>query len=105
MTTFVVITEHPPQLCQTSNAKCASLYRELGETLAGAKAIPGFELLIGPLITSDHRSFMVVEADDYDLVRQFAVDSKAIQWNSVSTIPVVGYEEALAELDRIDPIF
>lgn len=105
MTTFVVITEHPPQLCQTSNAKCAELHRELGQTLAGAEAIPGFEILIGPLITSDHRSFLVVEADDYDKVRKFAVDSKAIQWNSVSAIPVIGYKESVAELDTIDPIF
>jgi hypothetical protein len=105
MTTFVVITEHPPQLCQTSNAKCAQLHRQLGKTLAGAKDIPGFELLIGPLITSDHRAFLVVEADDYELVRKFAVDSKAIQWNSVTTIPVIGYKESVAELDTIDPIF
>ena len=102
MTTWVVITEHPPQLCQTSNKVCGELF---GPALARSDQIPGFKLLLGPLITSDHRSFLILEADDYELVRMFAVQSGSVQWNSVTTIPVINYEQALGELDHVTPLF
>jgi hypothetical protein len=105
MTTFVVMTEHPPQLCQTSNAKCADLYKKLGPVLQSADGIPGFKVLIGPLITSDHRSFLVAEADSYEDVRKFGVASRVIQWNSVTVIPVVSYEIARSELDDLEFIW
>jgi len=102
MTTFVLVTEHPPQLCQTSNAKCAHLYKKFGATPTDT---PGFKMLIGPLITSDHRSFSICEADSYDDVRKFTVDSGVIQWNGVTTIPVINYDEALGELDDLEFIW
>lgn len=105
MTTYVVITEHPPQLCQTSNKVCGEMFAELGQKLSGSGSIPGFKLVLGPLITSDHRSFLIIEADTYDLVRMFAVQSGAVQWNAVTTIPVITYEEAVAELDIVTPLF
>lgn len=105
MTTYVVITEHPPQLCQTSNAMCGALFGEFGQKQAASQSVPGFRVLIGPLITSDHRSFLVIQADDYDLVRKFAVQSGAVQWNAVTTIPVIDYETALAEVHELTPLF
>jgi hypothetical protein len=102
MTTFVLVTEHPPQLCQTSNAKCAGLYKKFAEI---PRDTPGFKLLIGPLITSDHRSFSICEADDYEQVRKFTVASAVIQWNGVTVIPVINYDEALAELDDLEFIW
>ena len=64
MTTYVGITEHPPQLCQTSNKRCGELYRKLVNEVSSLSQKFGITVKIGPLITSDHRSFMVIEADD-----------------------------------------
>jgi hypothetical protein len=47
----------------------------------------------------------VIEADDYDNMRKFATQSGIIQWNSVTTLPVIHYETALAELDTLTPIW
>jgi hypothetical protein len=95
MTTYVGIIEHPPQLCQTSNKLCAEPYRKLSNELASLSQKFGITVKIGPLITSD-RSFMVIEADDYDNVRKFVTQSGLIQWNSVTTLPVINYETARA---------
>jgi hypothetical protein len=100
-----VITEHPPQLCQTSNKLTGNLYRKLGENLSSQDPESGLTILIGPLITSDHRSFWVIQADDYDLVRRWTLESGLVQWNSVTTLPVINYEEALRELDLVEPLF
>jgi hypothetical protein len=105
MTTYVGITEHPPQLYQTSNKLCAELYRKFGKEAAGLLQKLGITMKTGPLITSDQRSFFVIEADEYDNVRKFATQSGMIQWNSVTTIPVVSFETALAELDTLTPIW
>jgi hypothetical protein len=105
MTTWVVITEHPPQLCQTSSKTCAEMYAQLGQTFADPEVMKGLKLVVGPLITSDHRGFLVVEADDYDIVRKFTVTSGAVQWNGVTTIPVIDYLQALEELNTAKPIW
>ena len=104
MTTWVIITEHPPQLCQTSSSIGANLCRQLGPALED-DAVPGFKLVIGSLITSDHRAFFVAEADDYEAVRRFAIESRQLQWNSVTTVPVIDFQQALQELDVVTPIW
>ena len=105
MTIYMTITEHPPQLCQTSNKLCGELMREFGKEAPGLEKKLGVTVTAGPLITSDHRSFIVIEADDYENVRKFVTQSKMIQWNSVTTLPVISYEAALAELDTLTPIW
>jgi hypothetical protein len=105
MTTYVAITEHPPQLCQTSNKLCAELYRKSIKEIPSLTQKLGITIKIGPLITSDHRGFFVIEADDYDNVRKFVTQSGLIQWNSVTTLPVIDAETALAELDTLTPIW
>jgi hypothetical protein len=105
MTTYVGITEHPPQLCQTSNKLCAELFRKSIKEIPSLTQKFGITIKIGPLITSDHRGFLVIEADDYDNVRKFVTQSGLIQWNSVTTIPVIDAETALAELDTLTPIW
>jgi hypothetical protein len=104
MTTYVGITEHPPQLCQTSNKTCGELYRQLVKKLSDTSSF-GVTVKIGPLITSDHRSFWVIEADEYENVRKFVTESGLIQWNSVTTLPVIDADTALAELEVLTPIF
>ena len=105
MTTYVGITEHPPQLCQTSNKLCGELFRKLARELSSLSQKFGVTVKIGPLITSDHRSFLVIEADDYDSVRKFVTQSGLIQWNSVTTLPVINVKTALAVVDALTPIW
>jgi hypothetical protein len=100
-TCFVVITVHPPQLCQTSNKKSAELYKAAAPALHGVEG-NRVKVLIGPLITSDHQSFMVVEAEDYEDLRKWTVASRLIQWNSVTTLTVVNYDRAGAELGEVE---
>jgi len=64
MTTYVGITEHPPQLCQTSNKLCAEHFRKSIKESASLTQKFGITIKIGPLITSDHRGFFVIEAYD-----------------------------------------
>jgi hypothetical protein len=47
----------------------------------------------------------VVEANDIDPVRDFALQSRLMQWNTVRIHATYSIDEALAMLDTVEPIF
>jgi predicted RecB family endonuclease len=105
MATFAVIAEHPPDLCPTSNAQTRQILKE------GAGQIPQLAEQLGVNIVTlrvfgpDHIILAVVEADDIDAVRDFALQSHLMQWNTVKIHATYSMEEALGLIDSVEPIF
>jgi hypothetical protein len=105
MGTFAVTAEHPPDLCPVSNAQTRQILK------GGAGQIPQLaEQLRLNIITlrifgPDHIILAVVEADDIDSVRTFALQSRLMQWNTVKIHATYSIEEALALLDEVETIF
>jgi predicted RecB family endonuclease len=105
MGTFAVIAEHPPHLCPSSNAQTRQILKE------GAGQIPQLAEQLGVNIGTlrifgpDHIILAVVEADDIDAVRSFALQSRLMQWNTVKIHATYSIDEALALLDEVGTIF
>jgi len=105
MATFAVIAEHPPHLCPTSNAQTRQLLKD------GASQIPdlaerlGVEIGTLRIFGPDHIILVVVEADDIDSVRNFALQSRLMQWNTVKIHATYSIEEAVAMIDQVEAIF
>jgi hypothetical protein len=105
MATFAVTAEHPPDLCPTANAQTRQILKE------GAGQIPQLAEQLGVKIGTlrvfgpDHIILAVVEADDIDSVRSFALQSRLMQWNTVKIHATYSIEEALALLDEVETIF
>jgi hypothetical protein len=105
MATFAMLAEHPPNLCPTSNAKTRQIMQE------GAGQIPQLAEQLGVNIVTlrvfgpDHIILAVVEADDIDSVRDFAFQSRLMQWNTVKINATFSMEEALGLIDQAEPIF
>lgn len=105
MATFALIAEHPPDLCPTSNAQTRRLLKE------GASQIPQLAEQLGVDIGTlrifgpDHIILAVVEADDIDSVRNFALQSRLMQWNTVKIHATYSIEEALVMIDEVETIF
>jgi hypothetical protein len=105
MATFAVTAEHPPDLCPVSNAQTRQILKE------GAGQIPQIAEQLGVNIGTlrifgpDHIILAVVEADDIDSVRSFALQSRLMQWNTVKIHATYSIEEALALLDEVETIF
>jgi hypothetical protein len=105
MATFAVIAEHPPQLCPTSNALTRQILKE------GAGQIPqlaeqlGLKIVTLRVFGPDHIILAVVEADDIDSVRDFALQSRLMQWNKVNVHATYSMEEALGLIDQAEAIF
>jgi len=105
MSTFAVIADHPPNLCPTSNAQTKKIMKE------GAGQIPqlaeklGINIVTLRVFGPDHIILAVVEADDIESVRDFALQSRLMQWNTVKINPTYSMEEALALIDDAETIF
>jgi hypothetical protein len=105
MGTFAIIAEHPPDLCPTSNAQTRQMLKE------GAGQIPqlaeqlGINIVTLRIFGPDHIVLAVVEADDIDSVRNFALQSRLMQWNTVRIHATYSMEEALPLIDSLEPIF
>jgi len=79
MATFAILAEHPLDLCPTSNAQVRQMFKE------GASQIPqlaqqlGVEIGTLRIFGPEHLIVPVVEADDIDAVRTFALKSGLMQ--------------------------
>jgi hypothetical protein len=105
MSTFAVIAEHPPDLCPTSNAQTRQIMKE------GAGQIPqlaeqlGLSIVTLRIFGPDHIILAVLEADDIDSVRDFAFQSRLMQWNTVRIHATYSMEEALGLIEDAEAIF
>jgi hypothetical protein len=105
MATFAVVAKHPPELCPTSNAQTRQMLKE------GATQIPelteqlGLNIVTLRIFGPDHVILAVVEADDIDSVRNFALKSRLMQWNTVKIHATYSMEEAIPLIDELEPIF
>jgi hypothetical protein len=105
MSTFAVIAEHPPDLCPTSNAQTRQIMKE------GAGQIPqlaeqlGLSIVTLRIFGPDHIILAVLEADDIDSVRDFAFQSRLMQWNTVRIHATYSMEEALGLIEDAETIF
>ena len=105
MATFAVIAEHPPNLCPTSNAQTRQILKE------GAGQIPqlaeqlGLNIVTLRIFGPEHIILAVVDADDIDSVRKFALQSRLMKWNTVKIHATYSIEEAVGMIDELEPIF
>ena len=53
----------------------------------------------------DHIVLAVVEANDIEVVRDFILQSRLIQWNTTKIHATYSLEEALARADGLETIF
>ena len=105
MATFAVTAEHPPDLCPTSNAQTRQILKDGAGQIAQLAEQLGVNIVTLRIFGPDHIILAVVEANDIDPVRDFALQSRLMQWNTVRIHATYSIEEALALLDTVEPIF
>ena len=105
MATFAIIAEHPPELCPSSNAQTREMLHQ------GAAQIPqlanqlGVDIVTLRIFGPDHILLVVVEANDIEVVRDFILHSRLIQWNTTKIHATYSIEEAIAKTDLLETIF
>jgi len=102
---YLIVGQHPPDLCPSANETVRKLSQE------GAGQIPtlaeklGVELLATYVPMNNHMVFAAVEADDMSTVREFAFQSRLGQWNTIEIYQTSTLEEALTKVNELPTIY
>lgn len=105
MATFAVIAEHPPELCPTSNARTRQMLKEGAAQLPQLAEQLGVGIVTLRIFGPDHIVLAVVEANDIEVVRDFILQSRLIQWNTTKIHATYSIDEAVAMSDELEAIF
>jgi hypothetical protein len=105
MATYAVIAEHPPELCPTSNARTRKMMKEDAGQIPQLAEQLGVEIISLRVFGPDHIVLAVVEANDIEVVRDFILHSRLIQWNTTKIHATYSMEEAIAKSDDLEAIF
>lgn len=102
---FVVVAEHSPQLCPTSNGMTRGLLRQGAGELPALASKLGVNLVTTRVYGPDHIILSVVDAADIEQVREFVFQSQLAQWNTVKINATWSMEEALEKAEALPAIF
>jgi hypothetical protein len=100
---FVVVADHTPDECPSSNAKVRKMMAEAaGKLPALAKSLGVEPVYIGaPMV--DHKLFFVLKAPSYEAVRNLLIKSGMIQTQTSHIYPTLSMEEALKTAAELTP--
>ncbi len=105
MEQFALIASHPPDQCPTANETIRKHFLNRAPEIPKLAEKHGVEYLAGPIITTEHKSYSIVKAENVEAVRNFLLESGLIQWNSVDVVHGVSMEKAIEEIHKLKPIY
>ena len=105
---FAIIASHPPDQCPTANETIRKLFLNRAPEMPKLAERLGVEYLAGPIISTEHKSVAIVRAKNVESVRNLAIESGMIQWNTVEILHgvfeerpnLLGLESTRIGLDR-----
>jgi hypothetical protein len=108
MPKYVLLADHTPDLCPSSNARTrARAFEGLGpDTLPKVMADHDVSFALEPMhLDPSHRTIAIVEAPNVEAVVRFVNDSGLSQWNTVEVCPTTPIGEMMATVGDSPVIF
>ena len=102
---FVVYAKHPPDLCPMSNAKTRQMLKQGAPQMSELAKKLGVKIVTMNVYGPDHVILAVVEASDVEAVRNFVVETRLMQWNTVTVNATWSFEDALARVEKVPTVF
>jgi aspartyl/asparaginyl-tRNA synthetase len=104
MKNFVVIAEHPPELCPHSNAAARKIMSNISGIEAVAKDL-GIEIIFTGIPVPEHQTIMILRAASFEAVRTFTVKTHFVQINTITIRQTESVEEFFDETKDDAPLF
>jgi uncharacterized protein with GYD domain len=105
MPTYLVVGQHPPDLCPSANETIRKLAAEGGQEMPGLAEKLGIKILATYVPMTNHQVYVAVEADDANAVREFAFQGRLGQWNTVDILQTSTLEDALTRVQDLPTIY
>ena len=102
---YLIVGQHPPDLCPSANAKIRALAAEGGKEMPTLAEKLGVKLVATYVPMTNHMVFVAVEADDANAVREFAFQGRLGQWNTIEIFQTSTLEEALTRVEELPTIY
>jgi hypothetical protein len=101
---YVILGQHPPDLCPTSNTKTRERVGQMMTQLEAAQQRHQVRVLSGHVLGMSHRMVVLTEAPTVEAVRDFVMETGLVQWNSVEIYPSWALDEAIRQASALAPI-
>jgi uncharacterized protein with GYD domain len=102
---FLVIAQHPPDLCPLSNGEIRAIAKETAKEIPALTKKLGIQVTANYVTRTNHLVILAMEADDITKVRDLLEASRIEMWNTCDVYATSTLEEALASVDQYPPIF
>jgi hypothetical protein len=102
---FLVVGEHPPDLCPSANEKIRKMASEGGQKMPQLADQLGVKINATYVPMTNHKLFVAVEADSVEAVREFTWQGRLSQWNTVEIYPVSTLEEAIGRSQELPTVY
>lgn len=101
---FVVVTDHSPEDCPSSNARVRKMMGEAASKLPALAKSLGVEPVYMGAPMVDHKLFFFLRAPNYEAVRNFLMKSGLVQTQTSHIYPTLSIEDALKQASELTPI-
>ena len=105
MPTYLVVGQHPPDLCPAANEMIRNLAAEGGQAMPALAESLGVKILATYVPMTNHQVYVAVEAPDANAVRELAFQGRLSQWNTVDILQTSTLEEALTRVQELPTIY
>jgi uncharacterized protein with GYD domain len=102
---FLIMGQHPPNLCPASNETVRALARQGGEEVPALAEKLGVKINATYVPMTNHMVIVAVEADNIDQVRELTFQGRLSQWNTCEIYATSTLEEALTRVEELPTIF
>jgi len=102
---YLVVGQHPPDLCPASNEKIRALAQETGKEVPALAQKLGVKINATYVPMTNHMVIVAVEADNIDQVRELTFQGRLSQWNTCEIYATSTLEEALTRVQELPTVF
>ena len=108
MSRYVLMANHSPDLCPSSNARVRARVLEAlnPENQARITSSLGIETVFGPFhLDPSHRTVALLDAPSVEAVSQFVMETGIFQWNTVEVCAATPVQELMPRLLGMPVLF
>ena len=107
MPKYVILADHSPDICPSSNAKSRARALEgMGQQLPKLAEAAGITFEVMPLhLDPGHRTVAVVDGPNVEAVAKLVFDSGLSQWNTVEVVPTTPVAELMERVNDFPIVF
>lgn len=101
---YIILGQHPPDLCPTSNARTRERVQQMLTQMEAAQQKHQVRVRSGHVLGASHRMVVFTEAPTVEAVRDFVMETGLVQWNSLEIYPAWDLDEAIQQASTLTAI-